>query len=420
MSRILASPERSIAWRYLGSRKRSRLFSLISAIAIGGLIVGVSALTVIVGVMNGLLTDLREKILIGSPDIRVLTFGEDLSMSSWRSTLDRVKRQAGVKAAAPFVHTRALISADRVHNEATFVMGIEADHPGLVPVTSIRQTAKSGFSFRTSSGDTNGVVIGTRLALRLDVHPGTDSVTMLSANLAKLDPVTGQPVPNVVTYEVTGISETGMYEYDNAFVFMSLANAQRLAQLGRAVTGIEVRTESREAAPRIAAALSDTLGFPYRTEDWQVQNSSFYKALELQKLGMTFVLLLIVVVAAFNVVSALTMVVTDKTREIGILRAMGMRARSIRQIFFLQGAAIGVVGTVVGLVIGLAVSVAIDRYKLIALDPSVYIIDHLPVSMDGPDLVMIVSTSLLIAAIATLYPARRAARMLPIDAIRHE
>src|SRR5689334_6031345 len=225
--------ELSIAWRCLRSRRGSRLLSLISVIAIGGVVVGVGALIVIIGVMNGLQTDLREKILIGSADIRVLTFGEDLTMSSWRATLARVKKQPGVKAAAPFVHAQAIVSAGHAYGEGVFVMGIEPDHPGIVPVTSVRKTAKSGdFRFRTSSGDTNGVVIGVRLADRLNVHPGADSVTLLSANLSKLDPVTGQPVPKQERFEVTGIFETGMYEYDNAYIFMPLRSAQRLSQLG--------------------------------------------------------------------------------------------------------------------------------------------------------------------------------------------
>src|SRR5689334_22387298 len=413
--------ELAIAWRYLRSRRGSRLLSLISVIAIGGVIVGVSALIVIIGVMNGLQTDLREKILIGSPDIRVLTYGEDLSMSSWRATLARVNKQSGVKAAAPFIHTQAIVNAGHVYGEGAFVMGIEPDHVGIVPVTSIRKTAKAGdFSFRTSSGDTNGVVIGVRLADRLNVHPGADSVTLLSANLSKLDPVTGQPVPKQERFEVTGVFETGMYEYDDKYMFMSVASAQRLAQLGDAMTGIEVRTTSREAAPRIALALSDTLGFPYRTEDWQAQNSSLFHALKLEKLGMAFILLLIVLVAAFNIVSTLTMVVTDKTREIGILRAMGMPAQSIRRIFFAQGVVIGIVGTFGGLALGLFASVLIDRYKLIALDPSVYFIDHLPVATQLLDVALIVLASLLIAALATLYPARQAARLFPVEAIRHE
>jgi lipoprotein-releasing system permease protein len=170
----------------------------------------------------------------------------------------------------------------------------------------------------------------------------------------------------------------------------------------------------------VAAALADTLGFPYRTEDWQQQNSSLFQALKLEKLGMTVILLLIVLVAAFNIVSTLTMVVTDKTREIGILKAMGMPARSIRRIFFAQGVVIGAVGTFAGLIIGLAAAIAVDRYRLIPLDPSVYFIDHLPVDTQLLDVAWIVLASLGIAAIATLYPARQAARLYPVEAIRHE
>jgi len=261
--------------------------------------------------------------------------------------------------------------------------------------------------------------LGTRLANRLNVVVA-DTVTLTSLGSMKVSPVTGTLTPNFRRYEVTGVFETGMYEYDNAYIIMSLSAAQDLAQLGRSVTGIEVKTVDRWEAPRVARALADTLGFPYRTEDWQQQNSSLFQALQLEKLGMTVILLLIVLVAAFNIVSTLTMVVTDKTREIGILKTMGMSARSIKRIFFAQGIVIGLVGTMTGLVIGLVSAYAVDRYRLIPLDPSVYFIDHLPVEIRLLDVVLILAASLAIAALATLYPARQASRLFPVEAIRHE
>ena len=414
--------ELHIAWRYLRSRRGSRLLSLISVIAIGGVIVGVSALILIIGVMNGLQKDLREKILIGSPDVRILTFGEDLSMKGWDTVVARAEAIDGVVAAAPFVHTQAGIFARSNYAEGVYVMGIVPSDSSSREhdVTSIRTTATGGnFTFSDAHGGRNGVVLGNRLASRLNVVVA-DSVTLMSLGSTKISPVTGTLVPNIRKYEVTGLFETGMYEYDNAYVIMALPAAQDLAQMGEAVTGVEVKTVDRWEAPRLASVLADTLGFPFRTMDWQQQNSSLFQALRLEKLGMAVILLLIVLVAAFNIVSTLTMVVTDKTREIGILKAMGMSARSIRRIFLAQGVVIGLVGTMTGLVLGLIGAMALDKYRLIRLDPSVYFIDHLPVDMQWLDVVLIVAASLAIAAIATLYPARQAARLFPVEAIRHE
>lgn len=414
--------ELAIAWRYLRSRRGSRLLSLISLIAIGGVVVGVSALVITIGVMNGLQTDLREKLLIGSPDIRVLTYGEDMVMGDWQSAEKTVARQKGVMAVAPFVHTQALVqNARHKYMEGVFVMGIVPDSPTAPKVTRIREMAKAGdFTFRTSDGQRNGAVIGSKLADRLNVTPGIDTITLMTIQPGKIDPITGMPTPKVMGFEVTGIFETGMYEYDNSYVILSLHAAQQLAQLGSGVTGLEVRTPTRWDAPDVAHALQDTLGMPYRTQDWHEQNSSLFNALSLEKLAMGVILLLIVLVAAFNILSTLIMVVTDKTREIGILRAMGMKATSIRRIFFVQGFVIGVVGTVLGLVVGLAASELIGRGKLIPLDPSVYFIDHLPVATEPLDVVLIALASLAVAALATIYPARQAAKLYPVEAIRHE
>jgi lipoprotein-releasing system permease protein len=412
--------ELQIAWRYLRSRRGSKLLSLISIIAIGGVLVGVSALIVIIGVMNGLQHDLREKILVGSPDIRVLTYGEDLKIDDWPTLLEKVRKQPGVVAAAPFVLTEGLMSGFHDYSGGVYIVGLQPQARGVSDVTTIRSHVTNGdFRFASTDGQQRGVVLGKLLAARFNKYPG-DSVNLLSSGGAKMNPVTGSIVPKVERFEVTGIVSTGMYEYDNSYVFVALDKAQGLAGLGQGVTGIEVKTVDRWQAGNIAAGLVSTLGWPYRTVDWEEQNHSLFQALKLEKLGMGVILLLIVLVAAFNIVSTLTMVVADKTKEIGILKAMGMPAKSIRRIFFAQGLVIGVVGTALGLVLGFAAALALDKYQFIKLDAQVYFIDHLPVSTQPMDVMWIVIASIAIAAIATVYPSVQASRLFPIEAIRHE
>jgi lipoprotein-releasing system permease protein len=413
MSRL----ELGIAWRYLRSRRGSKLLSLISVIAIGGVVVGVSALIVIMGVMTGLQNDLREKILIGSPDVRVLTVGSDMVMKDWEPVLKKVKAEPDVVAAAPFVITKALVGAGHKYIDVAQVIGIEPEGKAK-PVTTIRSFATAGdFRFTTPGGKRRGAVLGERLANRLGVYPGVDSITLTTLS-NDVSPVTGELTPREMQLEVTGVFNTGMYEYDNQYLAVSIEVAQELAGLHNDVTGLEVATDSREVAPDVAARLVKTLGYPYRTEDWQAQNNALFSALRLEKLGMTLILMLVILVAAFNIVGTLTMVVADKTKEIGILRAMGMSASSIRRIFFAQGIMIGVVGTVLGLALGLIAAVALDTFKLIPLNPEVYFIDHLPVARQPLDIAVTVVASLMIAAIATVYPALQASRLLPVEAMR--
>ncbi len=412
--------ELQIAWRYLRSRRGSKLLSLISIIAIGGVTVGVSALIVIIGVMNGLQHDLREKILVGSPDIRVLSYGEGLKITDWEQTLEKVRKQPGVVAAAPFVLTEGVMTTGSDYSGGVYIVGIQPAARGVPDVTTIRSHAISGdFRFASSDGEKRGVVLGKLLAARFNKWPG-DTINLLTAGGAKMNAVTGGLVPRIERFEVTGILSTGMYEYDNAYAFIALDKAQELAGLGEGVTGIEVKTVDRWQASIVAPQLVAALGWPFRTVDWEEQNHSLFQALKLEKLGMGVILLLIVLVAAFNIVSTLTMVVADKTKEIGILKAMGLPAKSIRRIFFAQGVVIGVVGTALGLLLGFGAAIGLDRYKFIKLDPQVYFIDHLPVATQVDDVVIIVLASIAIAAIATLYPSIQASRLFPLEAIRHE
>ena len=411
--------EFSIAWRYLRSRRGSKLLSLISVIAIGGVLVGVSALIVIMGVMNGLQRDLREKILVGSPDVYILPYGENLRLGGWRDLQERASRVPGVVAVAPFVQTQTLLrKISSTFATGAQVVGITSDTADRAVVTSIRSQAILGdFSFRRENVSLPGVSVGKLLASKLNLMPG-DSVVMFGA---EINASTGAILPRPDTFVVSGLFETGMFEYDNSRVYIGLGAAQRFAALGEDVTGIELRTRDRWIASDVADSLEVALqDAPVRTEDWQETNRSLFQALQLEKLGMRVILALIMFVAAFNIVSTLTMVVTDKTREIGILRAMGMSARSIRRIFLIQGIIIGAVGTLGGVVLGLVVSYVIDEYHLISLDPSVYFIDHLPVATELGDVLITMLMSLVVAAIATLYPALQAARLYPVDAIRHE
>jgi lipoprotein-releasing system permease protein len=411
--------ELAIAWRYMRSRRGSRLLSFISVIAIAGVIVGVGALIVIMAVMNGLQRDLRDKILVGSPDVRVLTWSRDMTMPEWRTALDSIRNIPDVVAAAPVVLTQALATVAGGPPEPTQVVGIDPEGPGVPDITTIRQHATIGdFRFASSDGLRRGIVVGRLLATRLNVFPG-DKVSLVAS--AAQNAATGSFVPRFESFEVTGIFDTGMFEYDDKYVYVALPAAQQLAGIGDAVTGIEIRTPEKETAPTVAARVDNLFGsFNVRVIDWKQQNGSLFKALQLEKLAMSVILLLIVIVAAFNIVSTLTMVVTDKTREIGILRAMGMKARAIRTIFLVQGLVIGAVGTAIGATIGLVASFGLGTYKWIALEPQVYFIDHLPATTEPVDVALIVVASLAIAGLATLYPAIQASRLLPIEAIRHE
>ena len=245
MSRL----ELAIAWRYLRSRRGSRLLSFITVIAIGGIVVGVSALIVIIGVMNGLQTDLREKILVGSPDIRVLAYGDELRIADWRQLLDTVRQKHGVVAAAPFVLTQALMRKESAnYTEGVSVAGIDPQGSGGKEVTTIREHAIEGdFRFASSDGTHHGAVIGKLLADRFGASIGSKLI-MITSNGDKLNPVTGLPVPRLENFEVTGVFETGMFEYDDRYVYVDMPAAQELAGLIR-------RSPESKCRPRAARTL---------------------------------------------------------------------------------------------------------------------------------------------------------------------
>jgi lipoprotein-releasing system permease protein len=413
--------ERSIAIRYMRGRKHSRFASLNTIIAIGGVAIGVIALIVVLGVMNGLRDDLRDRILVANPHLRILTYGPTLRIDNWRQALDTIRAYPEVVAAGPEVLTKSLIVNQANYPAAADVVGFDAD-TGLMSVTTLAQkVTPGGLSFKTTSDSVDGgIVLGYRLAERLSAYPG-DVVRLVSpSSLSRVSRTMGRPVPQFWYFEVTGTFDTGMYQYDDGFAVMDMATAQRFSGLDSAVTGIQIRVKDPWKAPQVGDTLQRRLGYPFRSYDWQVQNQSLFSALQLEKLAMGLIICFIMVVAAFNIIGTLTMVVSEKTKEIGILQAMGVTPGGIGRIFLSQGAIIGAVGTALGLAGGLVLAYLIDTSGLIRIDPAVYFIDHLPVHVEPLDVVAVVVFSFLVAVVATLHPSTTASRLTPVEAIRHE
>ncbi|HEX2095388.1 MAG TPA: ABC transporter permease [Longimicrobiaceae bacterium] len=407
-----------IGRRYLASRRGTRFLSLITAISIGGVTVGVMALIVVTAVMTGLQNDLRDKILGTNPHIWLTTFGETMRVEEWPSVLKRVRTVPGVTAAAPFIHTEVGLRNRAGYAEFAILRGIDPGAGGP-PVTDIVGQIRQG---RYSLGRTRSgyppILVGEALAERFGLYTG-DVVDVFSLVGAKVSPL-GGVVPTGRKFEVVGRFKTGMYEYDNKFMYTTLPAAQDLTQMGTAVTGLEIRVPDAMVADEVGRRIEGVLGFPFRAEDWKSMNSSLFSALKLEKLAMMVILLLIVIVAAFNIISTLVMVVTDKTREIGILKSMGLTSRRVQRIFMLQGLVIGIVGSSLGAIGGMVLTWVIDRYELIRIPGDIYFVDHLPVAYDPADVVTILVCSVLISFAATIYPARQAAGLLPVEAIRHE
>jgi len=401
-----------IARRYLTARRRQAFISVISAVSILGVGVGVMALIIALGLMTGVQRELRDRIVGSSAHVYVYKTG---GFTDPRAEAARM-RIPGVIGAAPAVVGLGLLQSSRSDGAAVRLKGID---PELEQeVTDIRGALIVGSLEALSQrkeDDRDGIILGIDLAHTLGVTVG-DSVTLVTPR-GVVTP--GRVVPMTQYYQVVGVVKFGYYDTDTTAAFVTLPLAERA--LGRDGPDlIQLRLKEMDQAPQIRDTLQAQLGSGYQIDDWIKLNGPLYSALWLEKVSISLTIGLIVMVAALNIVASLVLLVMEKSRDIAILRTMGAPARTIRRIFVLQGLTIGLVGTVAGAVLGLTVCFVADRYQLIKLPSDVYQITYLPFRVEPLDVVIVVVAGVLVCLAATVYPARQAGRLDPAEALRHQ
>ena len=401
-----------IAFRYLKSRKQKGL-SFNTAISIGGVALGVMTLLVVLAVMSGFRQDLQNKILGANADAVVLT--ADGTVDNYESLMKTLKEQPHIRAAAPFVMGQVMLSFDK-SAQGVYLRGVDPSAENTV--TDFEKHMKQGSlqALSASGGKLPGIILGNELAGRLGVFVG-DKVKVISP-MGEMGPL--GMLPRMREFQVVGIFEIGMFEYDSNLVLTGIGPAQEFFDMGNRVSGIELKVDNIYNAPQIRQQLERRLGLPYFVKDWIQMNRNLFAALKLEKLTMFVILTLIILVASFNIVSTLMMNVIEKQREIAILKAMGATSRGIMSVFMIQGLLIGLVGTVLGVAGGYGLGFLLNTYHIIKLPADVYYLSHLPVDMKVRDFILVSTAALIISFSATIYPAWQASRLNPIEPLRYE
>ncbi len=407
-----------IGLRYTRAKRRNHFISFISLISMLGIALGVAALIVVLSVMNGFQKELRARILGVASHVQIT--GPDNQLADWQRVARDALAARGVVAAAPYVNAQGLL-ANEGNVRGAIVRGIV---PGREDqVADIGQHMLAGSLDRLVPGEF-GVVLGSDLARALRVVPG-EKVTLIAPQ-GLVTPA--GLVPRLKQFRVVGIFEVGMFEYDSGLALVSIEDAQKLFQLGDRVSGVRLKLEDLFQSRQVARELYKVLGSDVAISDWTRSHANFFRAVEIEKRVMFIILTLIVAVAAFNIVSTLVMVVTDKQADIAILRTLGATPASIMGIFLVQGALIGVIGTLLGVAGGVALALNIDvvvpflerllNVQFLAKD--VYYISELPSDLQRGDVLTIAGMALVLAFLAGLYPSWRAARVRPAEALRYE
>jgi lipoprotein-releasing system permease protein len=403
-----------VALRYLRAKRKQTLISLITLLSMAGVALGVCALVVVLSVMSGFERELKNKILGLNAHAMIFKTGDN--MHDLQRVVGVAEADPEVSTATPYVYGQVMIVAAGAASGA-ILRGI--DLPGALKVIDLERTMIQGRPedlAKPQPGNLSGIIVGSGVARRLGLTCG--------ANVQVVNPLgEDTPVgraPKSEPFRVVGVFESGMYQYDSTLCYVTMRAGQELLDLGRSVNGVEVRVKDIYRADQVGRRLAEALGPSYFARDWMVMNHSLFAALKLEKITMFVILILIVLVAAFGIISSLIMLVMEKTRDIGALKAMGATEAGVRRIFMLEGIIIGAVGTFLGLATGLFLCWLLAKYQFVELPKDVYALSTLPVQVD-PLIVLVVGfTAVLISLLATIYPAHAAGRLDPVRALRYE
>ena len=410
-----------IGLRYLKAKRKQTFISIITLISIVGFALGVWALIVVLAVMSGFEKTLKEKILGTQAHLVVLKTNQE-GMDRYEEVVKEVEQVKGVVSATPFILSQVMLSSES-NVFGVVLNGIDPDRVGKV--IELARNMKAGrLQDLKAEGDSPGIILGVELAKRLGVSLN-DAIQVISP-LGTMTPM--GMMPKMKRFRVMGIFYSGMYDFDNTLAYISIVSAQKFLNMDSRVTGIEIKTSDVYKVKKIGKEIRQKLGFPFWTRDWMEMNRNLFSALKLEKVAMFIILVLIVLVAAFNIISTLIMVVMEKNKDIAILKSMGAPSKGILRIFIIEGGVIGVVGTFFGTVVGLATALNLEKvsgfvenlfgFKILPSD--VYYIDKLPSQVNPLDIGLIVMTAILISLLATLYPSWRASKLDPAEALRYE
>jgi len=407
-----------IAARYLRARRRQAVVGLITAISVIGVAAGVASLIIALAITNGMRRDLQDRLVGSTAHVLLMRTAGD-GMTEWRALMSRLATVPHVVAESPGLYGQVLISRGARSGGALIKGIIPADERN---VGNLLQTINQGSADALNPSSTPPdaltppIVIGNELALTLGASVG--DTLLVTSPQGELTPL--GLVPRYQRFRITGIFASGFYQYDSSYAFMRLADAQRLFSEPDLISVLSFRIDDLYKAQQVGDALQQAAGPGFQATNWMEQNRELFRALKLEQVVTFIVLALIVVVAALNILIALTMMVMEKTRDIAVMMSFGVRAEQIRRIFLCQGFLISSIGTLLGLVVGYAASVAGSHFRFIHLDASVYSIDYLPFAPRLTDALLVAAVSLTVSLFATLYPSSSAAGVLPAEALRYE